>query len=83
MESKNIDKVLYENDILYIPVDMYKKMSQCNVDFTGSHIWDEACGLDFIVKTSEEHNKVGYLPFHIVDMKKFFFAKIKYSVLSV
>lgn len=79
MESEFIDKVLYENNILYIPIDMYKKISQCNDDFSDSGIWDERCGLNFI-KTSEEDNKVGCLPFHIVDQKKFFFAKIKYGI---
>lgn len=72
------DKVVYENNIVYILIDQYKKITQCTDEFDGSSLWDDECGLEYIY--GDSYKRQHYFPFRVIDQKKFFLAKIKYGI---
>jgi hypothetical protein len=72
------ENIIYENDIIYILIDEYKKLSKCDEHFNGSASWDETCGLYYLY--GDKYRKPFYIPLKIVNEHKFFLAKIKYGI---
>lgn len=59
-----------------IHINKYKELTNTDSTFEGSFYFDLECGIDYIGLDKE--NETNFL-FNIINMQKFFLAKIKYG----
>jgi hypothetical protein len=68
-------------DHIYINIEYYCKITQCDDKFSNTHQWDEQHGISIApMDAAEGRMHVFHFKFTITDAQKYAWARVKYGI---